>query len=68
MFFKKEKYVILISRIDGLWNISLYFGEEQKGILKEFNDTWLILESNGKKGKEITYYRLNNIKGVVEVK
>jgi len=46
----------------------LYFGEEQKGILKEFNDAWLILESNGKKGKEITYYRLNNIKGVVEVK
>lgn len=46
----------------------LYFGEEQKGILKDFNNTWLILESNSKKGKEITYYRINNIKEVVEVK
>ena len=44
------------------------FGASQKGILKDFNDTWLILESIGKKGKEITYYRINNIKGVIETK
>lgn len=44
------------------------FGTEHKGILKDFNDTWLILESNAKKGKEITYYRINNIKGVEEIK
>lgn len=44
------------------------FEKEQKGILKDFNDTWLILESNAKKGKEITYYRINNIKGIEEIK
>ena len=44
------------------------FGSEQKGKLKDFNDTWLKLESKGKKGKETTYYRINNIKGVEEIK
>lgn len=47
---------------------SLVYGTSEKGILKEFNDTWLIIEIESKKGKELLYYRLNNIKGVLEVK
>ena len=46
----------------------LVFGTKQQGILKEFNDTWLVIEIENKKGKELIYYRLNNIKGVLEVK
>ena len=46
----------------------LVFGTKTQGILKEFNDTWLIIETENKKGKELIYYRLNNIKGVLEVK
>ena len=46
----------------------LVFGTKQQGILKEFNDTWLIIETENKKGKELIYYRLNNIKGILEVK
>ena len=46
----------------------LVFGTSQKGILKEFNDVWIVLETEGKKGKELIYYRLNNIKGVLEIK
>lgn len=44
------------------------FIQKPKGILKDFNDTWLILEKNTKKGKELIYYRIINIQGVVEVK
>ena len=44
------------------------FDANKKGILKDFNDVWLILESTSKKGKELIYYRVSNIKGVVEVK
>ncbi len=46
---------------------ALVFGTSQNGILKEFNDTWLIIETESKKGKELLYYRLNNIKGVIEI-
>ena len=46
----------------------LVFGTSQKGILKEFNDVWIVLETEGKKGKELIYYRLNSIKGVLEIK
>lgn len=60
----KEKEIRIESDDEELFS----FGTEQKGILKDFNDTWLILESNGKKGKETTYYRINNIKGVEEIK
>ena len=44
------------------------FDNTRKGILKDFNDTWLILETEDKKGKKTLYYRMINIKGVVEVK
>ena len=44
------------------------FGTNRKGILKDFNDVWLVLESTSKKGKELVYHRVSNIKGVVEVK
>lgn len=44
------------------------FTQQQKGILKDFNETWIILEKNTKKGKELIYYRISNIQGVVEVK
>ena len=40
----------------------------RKGILKDFNDVWLILEINTKKRKELMYYRIKDIKGVVEIK
>lgn len=39
----------------------------RKGILKDFNDVWLILEISTKKGKELMYYRISSIKGVVEI-
>ncbi len=36
-----------------------------KGILKEYNDTWLVLETYNKKNKkELYYYRLNNITSI----
>ena len=44
------------------------FDNTKKGILKDFNDAWLILETEDKKGKKTLYYRMINIKGVVEVK
>ena len=44
------------------------FDNTRKGILKDFNDIWLILETEDKKGKKTLYYRMINIKGVVEVK
>lgn len=44
------------------------FSGTQKGILKDFNNTWLILEKTTKKGKEEIYYRIINVKGIVEVK
>lgn len=44
------------------------FDNTRKGILKDFNDVWLILEINTKKGKELMYYRISSIKGVVEIK
>lgn len=44
------------------------FSGTQKGILKDFNNTWLILEKTTKKGKEEIYCRIINVKGIVEVK
>ncbi|MCI8778591.1 MAG: hypothetical protein HFI87_05525 [Bacilli bacterium] len=39
-----------------------FFNSNPIGILKEYNDTWLVLESYNKKNqKELYYYRLNNI-------
>lgn len=36
-----------------------------KGILKEYNDTWLVLESyNRKNKKELYYYRISNITSI----
>ena len=46
----------------------LSFESSQKGVLKDFNDVWLILEVKNKKSVELIYYRMSNIKGVVEVK
>lgn len=40
----------------------LIFGSETRGILKEFNNKWLVLEAtNNKNKKEWYYYRLNDI-------
>ena len=44
------------------------FSTSRKGILKDFNDVWLILESTTKKGNELVYHRITNIKGVLEIK
>ena len=46
----------------------LSFGSKKRGILKNFNDTWIILETQNKEKKETIYYRLSNIKSIVEVK
>ena len=46
----------------------LAFGSKKRGILKDFNDTWIILETQNKEKKETIYYRLSNIKSIVEVK
>lgn len=38
------------------------FGSETKGILKQFNDEWIVIETINKKSKkEQYYYKLNNI-------
>lgn len=38
------------------------YGYQTKGILKKYNDTWIVLEVVNKKNKkELYYYRLNNI-------
>lgn len=46
----------------------LSFTSTKKGILKDYNDIWLILETSDSKGKKILYYRMVNVKGVLEVK
>lgn len=41
------------------------FNSKTKGILKEYNDTWIVIEALNKKNeKELYYYRLNNIKSI----
>lgn len=41
---------------------NLVFGSETKGILKQFNDEWIVIETINKKSKkEQYYYKLNNI-------
>ncbi len=44
---------------------ALDFIDNPKGILKEYNDTWVIIETYNKKNqKEICYYRLNKITSI----
>lgn len=41
------------------------FNLKTKGILKEYNDTWIVIETlNKKEEKELYYYRVNNIKSI----
>lgn len=41
------------------------FNLKTKGILKDYNDTWIVIESLNKKDeKELYYYRVNNIKSI----
>ena len=47
---------------------SLVFGTSTKGILKEFNDTWLVIETKKKDKLETLYYRINNIQSISDVK
>lgn len=44
------------------------FDRTKKRILKNFNDKWLILEKTTKEQKEEMYYRISEIKGVIEIK
>lgn len=54
----KGKYI----EINIAEELELLMSGKTKGILKDYNDTWLVLEMIGKKGKkELYYYRLNNI-------
>ena len=42
--------------------LDLVFGSKTKGILKEFNEKWIVIEVMNKENKkELFYYRLNNI-------
>lgn len=43
------------------------FGVKSEGILKEYNDTWLALEIEDKRGNSIIYYRIKNITKISEV-
>ena len=46
-------------------HLELAYGCKTKGILKEYNDTWIVIETtNRKKQKELYYYRLHNITSV----
>lgn len=41
------------------------FNLKTKGILKEYNDTWIVIETlNKKEEKELYYYRVNDIKTI----
>lgn len=41
------------------------FNLKTKGILKEYNETWIVIESLNKQNeKELYYYRVNNIKSI----
>lgn len=43
----------------------IFLNGNPTGILKEYNDTWLVLETYNKKNKkELYYYRLNNITSI----
>lgn len=45
--------------------LDFVFGSETKGILKEFNHQWIVIETTNKKNKkELYYYRLNNITSI----
>lgn len=45
--------------------LELIFGSETKGILKYYNDTWIVIETiNKKNNKEQYYYRLNTITSI----
>lgn len=45
--------------------LELSYGYSTKGLLKEYNDTWLVIESRDKKDrKELYYYRIKNITSI----
>lgn len=43
------------------------FGFKTEGILRSFNETWLILEVENKKEKSLIYIRLKNIDSISEI-
>jgi hypothetical protein len=48
--------------------LELAYNCKTEGILKEYNDTWLVIETIDKKNKkELYYYRLNNVKSINEI-
>lgn len=45
--------------------LSVVYGCETKGILKEFDNKWIVLETINKKDKrELYYYRINSITSI----
>ncbi len=49
--------------------LDLIFGSKTEGILKEYNDTWIVIETINKKGKkELYYYRINQLVSINIVK
>lgn len=46
-------------------HLELLYGCKSEGILKEYDDTWIVLEAIEKKNKTaLFYYRLNNITAI----
>lgn len=43
-------------------------GLSKKGVLKEFNDVWIVLQEENKKNTELNYYKLINVQSISEIK
>ena len=43
-------------------------GSSKKGVLKEFNDVWIVLQEENKKNTELNYYKLINVQSISEIK
>ena len=43
-------------------------GPSKKGVLKEFNDVWIVLQEENKKNTELNYYKLINVQSISEIK
>ncbi len=69
---KKKKNFPSLNEIKGKYiemnttdELNLLVNGNTKGILKDYNDTWIVLEMTGKKNqKELYYYRLTNITSI----
>lgn len=47
---------------------NLVFGTKNEGVLKKYDSTWIVLETKSKKDKSLLYFRIKDVKSIVEVK